>query len=95
MKRPEVIEESMERFKSRFWDSTESSRPPVGVVEADSFLPVQYLRSRFVNDNITVRMLKMRILIRTLILFLLQHHGGLSPGSKRFAGAGFTTLQGR
>ena len=40
------ISESIERFRSVFWEKCSGDRPPVGVVASDVFLPIKYMRGR-------------------------------------------------
>ncbi|MGA2528756.1 MAG: hypothetical protein ABSG36_06275 [Acidimicrobiales bacterium] len=52
MKSPEQLEESIDRFQRGFWDREELSRPPLGVSPDRSWLPVNYLRAEFANDQV-------------------------------------------
>ena len=54
MKSTEIIEESIERFKTSFWARNNSVRPPVGIVEVDSFLPIKYLNGKFTKKDISI-----------------------------------------
>ena len=45
MKTPEQLAESIERFRSVFWEKHSVGRPPVGVVNPEVFLPIKYLRA--------------------------------------------------
>jgi hypothetical protein len=54
MKSGATLKESIYRFKSRFWERTGTGRPPVGIVEAGSFLPVQYLKDGPLPKDITI-----------------------------------------
>ena len=40
----EQLQESIGRFRASFWDRIETDRPPVGIVDPNVWLPIQYLR---------------------------------------------------
>jgi len=58
MKSEATLRESINRFRTRFWERTGSGRPPVGIVEAGSFLPVQYLTDGPLPKNITIETIR-------------------------------------
>ena len=52
MKTEAQLTESIERFRSVFWERASARRPPVGVVNTDIYLPVKYLRHPFPREQV-------------------------------------------
>jgi len=52
MKSSSQIAESIERFRSVFWDKDSKNRPPVGIVPSDIFLPIKYLQKPFTRQQL-------------------------------------------
>jgi len=52
MKSSSQIAESIERFRSVFWNKDSKNRPPVGIVPSDIFLPIKYLQKPFTRRQL-------------------------------------------
>ena len=52
MKTTAQLSESIERFQRVFWKKQSGSRPPIGIVNTDIYLPVKYLRRPFPRQHV-------------------------------------------
>ncbi|MCC7407147.1 MAG: hypothetical protein IT442_03695 [Phycisphaeraceae bacterium] len=52
MKTPAQLEASIDRFRQRFWLRSGKGRPPVGVADSATFMPIAYLKKPFPRDHV-------------------------------------------
>ncbi|MCC7146247.1 MAG: hypothetical protein IT443_07350 [Phycisphaeraceae bacterium] len=52
MKTPAQLAQSIERFRRAFWDKQAGDRPPVGIADSATFLPIGYLRQPFERQDV-------------------------------------------
>ena len=52
MKTTAQLNESIERFQRVFWKKQSAGRPPIGVVNTDLYLPMNYLRRPFPRHHV-------------------------------------------
>jgi hypothetical protein len=53
MKTAAQLEESRERFQEVFWQKRRGDRPPIGVINTEMLLPINYLRQEFPRPVLT------------------------------------------
>lgn len=52
MKTLEQLETSIDRFRHRFWLRNGKGRPPIGVADSATFMPIAYLKKPFARDRV-------------------------------------------